>query len=184
MAVEEEAKRGRRDSLWASVIDAINDPLSSKPIDSLSDSLERVFLTHIEMESESLDYYRDLHEHSPDPMVQTLMGEVVKDEEHHHGLFTRLAEQFAYELEPTGKAPALPTAPATPSQAAGKATIKMVKARARQERDGARRLRSLAKQNRDLHAGLFSLLLETMAMDSKKHEHILNFVAERMESAA
>ena len=40
----------------------------------------------------------------------------------------------------------------------------------------------MAKQNAEVHSGLFALLLDAMASDGQKHERILRFVMKRMES--
>jgi hypothetical protein len=53
-----------------------------------------------------------------------------------------------------------------------------------EERQGASFLRKLAHDERDIHGGLFSLLLETMAMDSEKHEHVLRFIQRRLQQEA
>ncbi len=45
-------------------------------------------------------------------------------------------------------------------------------------------MRSLAEQEKGIDAGLDSLLLEMMAMDSEKHAHLLQFVQQRLEQRA
>ena len=49
-----------------------------------------------------------------------------------------------------------------------------------EERPGARKMRELANKERGIDAGLHSLLLEMMALDSEKHAHLLLFVQQRL----
>ena len=51
------------------------------------------------------------------------------------------------------------------------------------ERQGVNDLRVLADQAPDLLRGLFSLLLRLVALDGEKHELILRYVIEELESA-
>jgi hypothetical protein len=45
-------------------------------------------------------------------------------------------------------------------------------------------MRNLAQREKGIDAGLDSLLLEMMAMDSKKHARLLQFVQQRLEKRA
>ncbi len=47
------------------------------------------------------------------------------------------------------------------------------------EEEGARHLRWLAAQHKRVYGGLFMLLLETVALDSEKHAHILRYLLRR-----
>jgi hypothetical protein len=53
-----------------------------------------------------------------------------------------------------------------------------------EERTGARFLRDLAHDEKDIDGGLHSLLLEMMAMDSEKHARLLQFVQNRLAARA
>lgn len=53
-----------------------------------------------------------------------------------------------------------------------------------QEEEGARQLRRLAADEKQLCGGLFALLLETMALDSEKHAHILRYLLHRARQQA
>ena len=50
----------------------------------------------------------------------------------------------------------------------------------KEERTGAHHLRELAHQDKDASAGLQSVLIEMMAMDSEKHARLLQFVHDRL----
>ena len=168
-------------TLWQGVLDAVNLPIVEEQ-PPLSEQLRRVIRGHMAAEERSLEEYKELRDRTGDPMIQSLMREVLTDEEHHHAMLNRLAEQFEYELEPKRDGAPLPAG--APTKTAGRnGALEAVKVLARHERDGARKLRGVAKANTEVHHGLFALLLETMAMDSLKHERILRFVARRMEEA-
>jgi hypothetical protein len=53
-----------------------------------------------------------------------------------------------------------------------------------EERRGAPMMRDLAEREKGIDAGLDSLLLEMMAMDSEKHARLLQFVQQRLEKRA
>jgi hypothetical protein len=53
-----------------------------------------------------------------------------------------------------------------------------------EERRGAHMMRDLAEREKGIDAGLDSLLLEMMAMDSEKHARLLQFVQQRLEKRA
>src|SRR5205807_10370368 len=59
-------------------------------------------------------------------------------------------------------------------------TRKVVK----QDRTKTRALSDLAQQQRDINAGLHTLLLQIVALDGEKHARLLQFVAHRLESRA
>jgi hypothetical protein len=153
---------------------------AESPIERLLASME----SHATQERESMDDYRRLVETVGDPVVAMLMRLVLEDEERHHALLQRMAVTLHDNLNWTHSSAALPTnAPA----AAGQDPKVIQEARETthafidEEREGARYLRKLAHDERDIHGGLFSLLLETMAMDSEKHEHVLRFIQRRLQ---
>ena len=54
----------------------------------------------------------------------------------------------------------------------------------RDEREGARYLRHIARQEPDLYDGLYTVLLECMARDDEKHVAVLRYLLRRLESRA
>ena len=52
----------------------------------------------------------------------------------------------------------------------------------RNEHEGSRHLRHLARQEPTLYRGLYPLLLETIARDSEKHATILRYLLHRVEA--
>jgi hypothetical protein len=135
---------------------------------------------HVAEEAESVAAYRRLAEASGDPVVALLMRLVVDDEDHHHDLLVRIAATVRSILTRADSLDTLPRAEVvtgTPT----KELIAVTRAFIREERDGARQLRTLALKTSGLNAGLPKLLLETMALDSDKHERILRFILRRLE---
>ena len=154
-------------------------PVSGEsPIERLID----VFKDHASAESESLAQYRHLVAATNDPTVALLMRMVLEDEERHHDLLRRMAISLRNDLRWSRSVDDLPKAP-VPAGAASAEMISTTKARILEEREGVRQLRRLARDEKHLYNGLFSLLLEVMAMDSEKHERILRFILRWLEAA-
>jgi hypothetical protein len=135
---------------------------------------------HASAEETSLAEYRELAERTSDPVVRLLVQLVLDDEARHHDLLARMAISLQDALSWTHSSDALPVvwagdAPADP------AFIATTQARIREEQEGARILHGLARKQVHVADGLFSLLLECMAMDSQKHERILRFIQKRLE---
>ena len=144
------------------------------------DRLLAVFERHIAAEADTVAAYQQIAEASTDPVIALLMGQVVDDEDRHHGLLRSMAARLRDTLQWTHSPEALPTRGTPPEAEAGE-LLRAVREFARQERDGAHQARELAKQQAGLYDGLFALLLETMAADSEKHERILSYIARRIQ---
>jgi hypothetical protein len=88
------------------------------------------------------------------------------------------------ELDGSHSPDALPAAlPSTPTEHA-EAALTLTRALIREEHEGARYVRHLARQEPTLYDGVYALLLETIARDSEKHERLLRFLLHRFESRA
>ena len=68
----------------------------------------------------------------------------------------------------------------TPQEPVAADLAEVVRALIAEEHTGARHMRDLAKREKGIGAGLHTLLLEMMAMDSEKHARLLHFVQERL----
>ncbi|HZS00739.1 MAG TPA: ferritin family protein [Chloroflexota bacterium] len=163
---------------WA-VADALL-PAAAAPTETPLDRLLAAFERHITSEADTVVAYRELAESTADPVIAMLMRQVVDDEERHHALLRSMAARLRDTLDWTRSPEAIPTR-GRPSEAEARELLDEVRAFARQERDGARQARELARQQSGLYDGLFTLLLDTMAADSEKHERILEFVARRLD---
>jgi hypothetical protein len=150
---------------------------------SLFEHLLAAVETHVAEEADAVAAYRRLSETSPDPVVALLIRLVVEDEDRHHALMARIAGGLRDGLYWTHSAESLPKSP-RPLPAVAAETLTGVQDFARQEHEGVREMQALAHDMQRVHDGLDSLLLETMALDSQKHERILRFIAKRLGSAA
>jgi hypothetical protein len=144
----------------------------------LLDAVER----HAALEEEALGQYDRLAVASGDPVIALVMRLILDDEERHHNLLKRIATTLRDALNWTRTASALPHADSVSPTEHNLASV--ARALIEEEHAGAAALRRLAGRERGLDGGLDSLLLETMAMDSEKHAHLLRFVQVRLEAAA
>ncbi len=152
-------------------------PLSRSPIEQLLDAFEM----HVASEAESVEEYRRLAENSSDQTVALLMGVVLEDEKRHHKLLERMAASIRNSLRWSSRDEALLSGPVHDA-APVEETVAAMRGFIREEHDGARRMRELARMGKNIGDGLFTLLLETIAIDSEKHERILRFVLKRLMS--
>jgi rubrerythrin len=146
--------------------------------------IERLLRTvegHAAAEKDALAQYEYLAEASGDPVIAFVMRLILDDEVRHHGLLQRMAATLRDALEWTSSPEALPKASAT-RDPAPTAFAQIAQALVEEERTGARALRRLSEQEKDINGGLDSLLLEMMAMDSDKHARLLHFVQRRLEA--
>jgi hypothetical protein len=164
---------------WA-VADALLPAVTAEPAEAPLDRLLATFERHVDSENDTVAAYRELAESTADPVVALLLRQIVDDEDRHHKLLRGMAARLRDTLAWTRSPEALPTR-GQPTEAEARALVDTLREYARQEREGARQARELARQQSGLYDGLFTLLLETMAADSEKHERILAFVGQRME---
>jgi rubrerythrin len=156
-------------------------PLASAPEPRSRSPLERLqeaVAAHIGAETNTVTAYRGLANMAEDPVVALLMQLVVDDETRHHGLLDRMAARLKTTLEWITVPGALPTGLESIG-APSPELVAALEAYVRQEEEGAGQLRRIAAEEADMYGGLFALLLETMAMDSEKHAHILRYLLRR-----
>jgi rubrerythrin len=142
--------------------------------------LLRALESHISGERTFLAQYRDLAESTQDPIVKLIMNIVLEDEERHHTLMRQLATRLKDGLYWAHTPDALPsTTPATADADAHEALRRF----ASSERSSIHELNQLAGQADGLYGGLPTELLEMMALDSQKHEHLLRYLSRRIGGA-
>jgi rubrerythrin len=146
-------------------------------IEWLLDVVER----HAIAEADALEQYEELARASGDPVIALVMRLILEDEERHHGLLRRIEATLRDALYWTHSPAALPTTE-TPRAPVATDMASVARALIAEEHAGARKLRDLASREKGLSAGLDSLLLEMMAMDSEKHARLLEFVHDRLAS--
>ena len=144
-------------------------------VEWLLDAVER----HANAEQDSLDQYAQIADESGDPVIALVMRLILDDEARHHGLLKRMEASLSDALNWTHSPNALPASGAR-EQAVAPELASTVRALIDEEHTGARYMRSLAREEKNIDEGLHSLLLEMMAMDSEKHARLLDFVAHRL----
>ncbi len=147
---------------------------------TVPERLLRALEAHAAAEAESMAAYERLGERSGDPLVALLMRLVLEDERRHHALLERMTRNL--EEDGLALSPAGAVAGATGDGEAHGEAVLATRGLIREEREGARYLRHLARQEPRLYDGAYALLLETMARDGEKHEHILRFILRRLET--
>ncbi|HEY2596126.1 MAG TPA: hypothetical protein VGK33_19720 [Chloroflexota bacterium] len=148
-------------------------------VEWLLDAVQR----HATAEQDALARYEYLGASSGDPVIALVMQLILEDEERHHGLLKRIETTLRDALNWTRSPAALPLS-APPRLPVAVDLVETARALVKEERTGAHHLRALAQQDDAARAGLQSVLLEMMAMDSEKHARLLQFVHDRLASRA
>lgn len=148
-------------------------------VEWLLDSVER----HANAEQDALDQYEYIGSASGDPVIALVMRLILEDEERHHQLLKRMQATLSDALNWTHSPNALPQT-GNPQGPLARDLATATHALIDEERTGARYLRNLAHDETNIDAGLHSLLLEMMAMDSEKHARLLQFVHTRLAARA
>ncbi|MBI4492949.1 MAG: hypothetical protein HY690_09170 [Chloroflexi bacterium] len=130
--------------------------------------------------AEALAADRHLAEAASDPAARLVLQLVLEDEARDQRLLERMAAGLRGALEWATSPRTLPAPPA-PGEPAAAEWLAATRARLEAQQVGARRLRQLARQQRQLDDGLFALLLEAMALESQKHARMLRFLVRRLE---
>lgn len=148
-------------------------------VEWLLDAVER----HAIAEQDALAQYEYLRTASGDPVIALVMQLILDDEERHHGLLKRIEATLRDAVEWTDSPTALP-ASVPPQLPVPAELVETASALIKEERTGAHYLRELAHRDKEASAGLQSVLIEMMAMDSDKHARLLQFVHDRLASRA
>ena len=146
------------------------------------ETLLNVVETHASNERVALADYANLRDMG-DPIIQLVMQIILEDEERHHGLLKRIAASLSDALSWTHSPEALPSG-AIPVGVPTKEMLARAKELVKEEQTGAKHLRRIAGEERHINNGLDSALLEMMAIDSSKHERLLQYVVQRLEHRA
>jgi len=142
--------------------------------------LLRALEGHIAAERGYLGQYRELAESTKDPVVELIMGIILEDEERHHSLMRRLATRLKDDLYWSQTPDALRAPrPASVDPKEYESLRNFVAS----ERAGIHELQDFAGRADGLYGGLPTALLEMMALDSQKHEHLLRFLFRRLGQA-
>jgi len=156
-------------------------PFANAQEPPLSDRLIHALEAHASAEAHDVATCQQLAQRSSDPVVSLLINLIVEDQQRHHGLLQslvrRLEEDVEFVASPANTLP-VPSLPAPTSDPEMAATVRGL---IRDQHEGARHLRHLARQEPTLYGGLYQILLESIARDSEKHAAILRYLLLRDE---
>jgi len=156
-------------------------PLPNTAAPALSERLIRALEAHVAAEAYDAATCHELTQRSADPVVGLLVGLIADDEQRHQSLLTGMIRRLQQEVDFVASPTALPVSSegsdADPEMVAALRTL------IRDQHEGARYLRHIARQEPALYDGLYATLLETMARDGEKHVTILRFLLRRMEES-
>jgi hypothetical protein len=160
-------------------------PLAGGVPPPLSDRLIRALEAHSAASAADATY-RQLADRMGNPVVELLTRMIVEDEQRHdsllHSMIRRLEEEVDF-LPAYGAVP-VPNESKLHDVKADAEVTASVRGLIRNEHEGARHLRHLARQEPTLYGGLYPLLLETIARDSEKHATILRYVLHIVEASS
>jgi hypothetical protein len=156
------------------------EPVSPSVPPSLSERLIRALEAHASAEAHDLATCEEMAARTRDPVMKMLMGLVVEDAQRHHTLLHSMVRQLQEEVDFVAGIP--DESASEQSTATAPELAVTLRELIRDEHEGARHLRHIARQEPRLHDGLYPLLLETIARDSEKHATILRYLLGRVES--
>ncbi len=128
-------------------------------------------------EARRLEYQR-MADSGGDELVQLLTSLVAQDGRDHHDLLRRMAASLGDAS--VGRVERLPAIP-SPAWQPTPDELVTVETMIYQERASGRSSERLARQHAGVYSGLFSMLLDVMALDSEKHQRVLGFILRRMK---
>jgi hypothetical protein len=149
----------------------------------LSERLIRALEAQTAAQTEEIATCEQLIDCAADPTAKILLELVVEEQQRHRSLLQRMVRRLQSEVEFTASPTALPV-PSDECFSGGEQTVTNVRGLIRDEREGARYLRHLARQQSDVYDGLYAVLLECMARDDEKHTVVLRYLLRRLEARA
>ena len=147
--------------------------LAGSPLD---EGLLAHFQDHMEGEKELLEAYATFRDEGPE-YVRYLIDVILGDEARHHQMFRELVNRLRSDIDFRDYGPQVPYVERAPNRTAlVEATDRFLAF----EQEDAKSLHRLQKDLRPLrNTTLFSLLVELMELDTKKHIVILEFIRRR-----
>jgi hypothetical protein len=147
-----------------------------------SERLVRALEAHAAAEAADVVACRQVAERLDDPVVNLLVDMIVQDEQGHASLLRSMIRRLQ-ETELVTSPDAVPVRSGSGSgtMEAASETAAIVRGLIRNEHEGSRHLRHLARQEPARYGGLYPVLLETVARDSEKHAAMLRFLLRRIE---
>jgi hypothetical protein len=148
-----------------------------------SERLIRALEAHTAAEERDIADCEQVAQHTEDPIVELLTGLVAENERRNQSLIRRMIRRLHEEFDSNSSTspPASQPVPSREATADSEATVVGVRGLIRDEHEGARYLRHLARQEPNLYGGLYAVLLEGIARDGEKHAFMLRYLLRRLE---
>jgi hypothetical protein len=156
-------------------------PLTNGQAPPISERLIRALEAQLAAGVHDIAACQEVAETSHHPVVQLLLGMIVEDEQRHQALLQRMVGRLQQEIEVTASAATTLPVPSDAVPVSGADTTDRLRRLIRDEEEGARHLRHLARQDPTLYGGLYGVLLETVARDSQKHAYVLRYLLRSLE---
>jgi rubrerythrin len=149
----------------------------------LSERLIRALEAHQAAEAADVASCLQVAKRLGDPVAHLLVSMIVDDEQRHDALLRSMIRRLHEEVEFVASPDAVPVPTGSGLGTAEDAAEMSANIRGlmRNEHEGSRHLRHLARQEPTLYGGLYPLLLETIARDSEKHATILRYLLHMIE---
>ena len=158
-------------------------PLAVTPTPSLSERLIRGLEAHLADEAHDAAACEELANRIDHPVARFLLTMIVDDARRHEAvlrsMIARLHEETDFTAAPGDSL--IPRSDAHGPIADAEKTASVVRMLIRDEHEGARHVRHLARQDPTAYDGLYPLLLETIARDSEKHATVLQFILRQID---
>jgi hypothetical protein len=139
---------------------------------ALPDRLIRALEAHQAAGAHDLAEYRALQGRLPDPACTLLLDLIAEREERNQALL-QIVVQRLHDQAVDGPS----------MHSTDPAVVTTLRALIRDQHEGGRYLRHLARQAPTLSNGIYTTLLETMARDSETHVAMLRFLLRRIEGS-
>ncbi len=148
-----------------------------------SERLIRALEAHTAAEERDIADCAQVAHRTGDPIVELLTGLVAENERRNQSLIRRMIRRLQEEFDSSSStsSPAPQPVPSREPTADSEATVVGVRGLIRDEHEGARYLRHLARQESNLYGGLYAVLLEGIARDGEKHAFMLRYLLRRLE---
>jgi rubrerythrin len=164
----------------------MQNPTEQTPTDGnappLSERLIRALQAHLAAGAHDVADCQDLAQRSDHPVVQLLLGLIIDDEQRHHGLLQRIVQRLQEGADVAASSASPLPVPSDAQLVGDDDTVGRLRALIRDEEEGSRYVRHLARQEPGLYDGLFGVLLETIARDSQKHAFVLRYLLRSIEA--
>jgi rubrerythrin len=152
---------------------------SPKPDFSPFEMMLSQFEAHEQQEWVYVREYKEIAKKHDNPLVKFLLQLIISDEEKHHDLVHSITSTLKADLRWEKSDVAIQGVGKISAQEK-KDILKLTGDFIDEEKKGIKEYKILAKDSREYHHGVLSLLLETIIHDSEKHLKILRFIEKKI----